>query len=443
MNVANLTPPVGPVAPAAGALNAVGTAGEQAYGSLGNLFAMQMTAVLDNMQAADEVNGLASGGELIGEDMAEMSEWLLLLQQFLSLTPQEQQEAAAQLTEKADRLPELLSKLPQPQPVTGDQADNLLAAFTQRGIPQATGEKLAAFLTALSQANQQQMGQNLLAKPGMQAEEILQQLGIQLPRVEKGQAEQKKPFATLLQASQENADANKQSALLQQTQRTNLQQTLQPMRFTQALASYQAEAGLQSKLTMPAAAAPSVDLSGSEPDANILPGQIGQPAWFEGAATRTTGPLAAHPVQAHQFSQQVTQLFVKQMKLTEVNGVHEARLILYPQSLGQVDVKITSHNGMITAQFHAETAAGKELLDNQLSQLRTALTQQGLQVDRLEVNQQPQQSALSFQQQQRERQQQQQENENRQKQTQDETEFSLEDLLSKSEEAISRIGRSR
>lgn len=95
---------------------------------------------------------------------------------------------------------------------------------------------------------------------------------------------------------------------------------------------------------------------------------------------------------------------------------------------------------MITAHFSAETTAGKELLDNQLPQLRAALTQQGLQVDRLEVNQQQQAGSLPFQQQQRERQQQ-QNNENQQSDRQDKAEFSLDALVEGSDE-ISKIGYS-
>ena len=93
--------------------------------------------------------------------------------------------------------------------------------------------------------------------------------------------------------------------------------------------------------------------------------------------------VQTHQVHANQLPEQVTQIFVSKMNIKQINGVHEAKLVLNPQSLGQVDVTIKSHNGVITAQFHAETQAAKDMLDNQLPQLRAALTQQGLQVDRL------------------------------------------------------------
>jgi flagellar hook-length control protein FliK len=102
-----------------------------------------------------------------------------------------------------------------------------------------------------------------------------------------------------------------------------------------------------------------------------------------------------------------------------------------------VDVIITARDGVITAQFSAETAAGKELLDNQLPQLRAALTQQGLQVDRLEVNQH-QASSFAFQQQ-REQARQQGDGRQRQEQQEDQVEFSLEGLLEDSDFAA--VGR--
>ena len=52
-------------------------------------------------------------------------------------------------------------------------------------------------------------------------------------------------------------------------------------------------------------------------------------------------------------------------------------------------------NGQLTAQFMTDNPAARELLENQLSQLRTALSGQGLQVERLEVVQQPASSAGS------------------------------------------------
>ncbi len=52
-----------------------------------------------------------------------------------------------------------------------------------------------------------------------------------------------------------------------------------------------------------------------------------------------------------------------------------------------MDVKITMQNGNLVAQFLTQNSTTKDMLDQQMSQLRTALQSQGLQVEKLEVTQ--------------------------------------------------------
>jgi flagellar hook-length control protein FliK len=105
------------------------------------------------------------------------------------------------------------------------------------------------------------------------------------------------------------------------------------------------------------------------------------------------------PVQ--QFAEQMEKFLVKQFALTHGNGTAEAKLTLHPDHLGQVDVRIVLQNGQLTAQFMTENGMARDLLENQMSQLRSALQGQGLQVDRMEVVQQPTSSyTMSFLQQQ-------------------------------------------
>ncbi|TVY10653.1 flagellar hook-length control protein FliK [Paenibacillus cremeus] len=75
------------------------------------------------------------------------------------------------------------------------------------------------------------------------------------------------------------------------------------------------------------------------------------------------------------------------MMESSIEGFTEAKISLYPQHLGQVDVKLTMHNGQLVAQFVADSVAGKEMLESQLSQLKTTLQSQGIQVQKLEVSQ--------------------------------------------------------
>jgi len=100
-----------------------------------------------------------------------------------------------------------------------------------------------------------------------------------------------------------------------------------------------------------------------------------------------TVKAAAPPVPVEQFAKTMESLIVKQFHVTNVNGHTEARLSLTPEHLGQVHVRISMHNGQLMAMFVADSAAAKELLENQMVQLRSALQSQGLQVEKLEVAQ--------------------------------------------------------
>ncbi|MFD0959483.1 flagellar hook-length control protein FliK [Paenibacillus chungangensis] len=92
-------------------------------------------------------------------------------------------------------------------------------------------------------------------------------------------------------------------------------------------------------------------------------------------------------VLADEFAETMSNLLVSKLQLSAHGGVSEAKLMLFPEQLGQVDVKITVQNGLLTALFQADNVIAKEMLENQLTQLRHALQSQGLNVDKLEVTQ--------------------------------------------------------
>lgn len=95
----------------------------------------------------------------------------------------------------------------------------------------------------------------------------------------------------------------------------------------------------------------------------------------------------AKPVPVENFGKEMSGFLVNKLEIVKLQGVSEARISLYPEHLGQVDVKITMQNGLLTAQFVTEHAFAKESLEQQMSQLRAALQSQGLQVSKLEVTQ--------------------------------------------------------
>lgn len=129
--------------------------------------------------------------------------------------------------------------------------------------------------------------------------------------------------------------------------------------------------------------------------------QVGSsnPETIRGAAPLTQNAAAATSfVVADEFAQSMTGLIVQKFDVSTLNGVSEAKLMLYPEHLGQVDVRITMQNGILTAIFQTDTVMAKDMLDNQMAQLRSALQAQGLMVDKLEVSQGQTAAQLSHQQ---------------------------------------------
>ena len=97
---------------------------------------------------------------------------------------------------------------------------------------------------------------------------------------------------------------------------------------------------------------------------------------------------SSHVMRASHFAEDMSNYMIKLMFITTRNGISQAKITLYPENLGQVDVRLTMQNGQLVAHFITEHAAAREMLDSQLSLLRGALQTQGIQVDKLEVSQQ-------------------------------------------------------
>lgn len=102
-----------------------------------------------------------------------------------------------------------------------------------------------------------------------------------------------------------------------------------------------------------------------------------------------TAPLKAETarVPVTQFAQQMDTFISGKLEIVRKGGVAEAVITLFPENLGQVDVKITMQNGNLIAQFATTHSGAKEMLEQQMSQLRAALQSQGIQVEKLEVTQ--------------------------------------------------------
>lgn len=102
-------------------------------------------------------------------------------------------------------------------------------------------------------------------------------------------------------------------------------------------------------------------------------------------------------VLADNFADTMNGLIVQKFDIRAVDGLTEAKLKLFPEQLGQVDVRISMQNGVLTALFQTDTSKAKDMLENQMAQLRAALQAQGLNVEKLEVTQSPASMELSQQ----------------------------------------------
>ncbi|GFR37727.1 hypothetical protein PRECH8_10230 [Insulibacter thermoxylanivorax] len=107
-------------------------------------------------------------------------------------------------------------------------------------------------------------------------------------------------------------------------------------------------------------------------------------------------PMPTH-VPVHRFAEELSQFAVRSFQINQLlSGRTEARITLVPEHLGHVEIQLTMQNGQLTAQLITETAHGREMLEQQIAALRTALQTQGIQVERLEVTQQQTLSASTF-----------------------------------------------
>lgn len=78
---------------------------------------------------------------------------------------------------------------------------------------------------------------------------------------------------------------------------------------------------------------------------------------------------------------------VKGMKVElNLSNTSEIKIMLRPESLGEVSLKLATDNGVITAQFVAESQRIKEIIESNFNMLRNALAEQGVEVSSLEVS---------------------------------------------------------
>lgn len=82
----------------------------------------------------------------------------------------------------------------------------------------------------------------------------------------------------------------------------------------------------------------------------------------------------------------IVEQVVNHVRIRVLPQTTSMELQLNPESLGRVNLNVTSQNGMATATLTVQNQVAKEALESQLTVLRENLESQGLKVDAVEVN---------------------------------------------------------
>jgi len=83
----------------------------------------------------------------------------------------------------------------------------------------------------------------------------------------------------------------------------------------------------------------------------------------------------------------VIEQIMSQVRVTQVGGQFtEMRMTLRPETLGDIVLRVLTQNGIVVAQFEAESQRVKETLEANFNQLRDALEEQGIAFSELSVS---------------------------------------------------------
>ncbi|MEO4053520.1 flagellar hook-length control protein FliK [Solibacillus sp. CAU 1738] len=95
---------------------------------------------------------------------------------------------------------------------------------------------------------------------------------------------------------------------------------------------------------------------------------------------------AERPAQSEALLKEIQNL-INRSQMSNTQGTMKLMLKLYPENLGSIRIEIMQRDGVLTARLLATTTAGKELLDSNLHQLKTAFVAQNIQMERIDVAQ--------------------------------------------------------
>ncbi|MDR2167849.1 MAG: flagellar hook-length control protein FliK [Clostridiales bacterium] len=123
----------------------------------------------------------------------------------------------------------------------------------------------------------------------------------------------------------------------------------------------------------------------NEAQPQMTPATQTAPAPTVATTTQTTAPAPFIPLQNITPANIVDQI-VQNVRFISGEQMAEIRIMLKPEQLGDLSMRIATQNGIVTAQFIADSQRVKELIEAGFELLRDALEQAGINISDIEVN---------------------------------------------------------
>ena len=95
---------------------------------------------------------------------------------------------------------------------------------------------------------------------------------------------------------------------------------------------------------------------------------------------------AEKPAQSEALVKEIQNL-INRSQLSGQQGNMKLLLKLFPENLGQIRIELVQKEGILTARLLASTTHGKELLENNINQLKAGFVSQNIQMERIDIAQ--------------------------------------------------------
>ena len=127
-----------------------------------------------------------------------------------------------------------------------------------------------------------------------------------------------------------------------------------------------------------------VSSNAASPISSIQPTQLTQQAM---TTTQTDATSPTPVVRVTHLLEDMRAIISRQLRSgMDLDGA-TLKIKVVPRSLGEIDIRLTTTDGKLTAELVATSSQAKDVLESQASQLKQTLIQQGFNVDKIEIGQ--------------------------------------------------------